>query len=678
MKITPVLFGAACLALPVAAVSRLAAEPVQGPPDANFKTQFQKLATQKNKDEMAKLVKSRLEDAIAWVTWTCEQIAAKPSDEHEAFMADLREAWTAGVKSTFADKEYEYFKNIGTHRKDRNDLKSRMEKAATEFRDNLDKKDGFVYQNLVDEFDAIAAGFEQEGDFFEASQTWILGARSYDEELRGSGADLHKACVDWTHAVECRDKVDLKDQAYEDALKRKNALVAKGFDKKAGPVAKPADEPPPKPAADAGAPVTVKLGFEVVGSIDEFLRPNYLCDEIDILWEPIPIKAKGNCATLQRLDGAPLFCRVGPSDLRVDSNGDGTGDDKVALTGNIAPIKITLGKGDKASPYAILGQVGTDREEFQGIQINLQPADDRYTIYALAAASVVGTINGIPVRVIDESLDGTYGGQPKTWRYQGLSKDMAQPDLDSIVIGASKRARPWSEYQQIGDKWFKLETVSPNGQELKATPASVETGTLKLDYKGPAPTWVIVKGSNDTKDSYFDLVEGGAKGVEVPVGKYSLAYGEVRKGKKKLVQKAVILPGKRMNGWEVKKGATTLVTLGAPYGFDFQPTFQDGKLSVKGSSVFIVGAQGERYERMWDCVPHPEVIWRKKGSKTPSKGDRMPFVQDSAAFEKLGWEATWTPLDLDLTLKNEKGPVEVQLVEKKHELFGKIESDWKE
>src|SRR5262245_3736783 len=128
MKITPVLLGSACLALPLAAFSGRTAEPAQGPPDASFKTQFQKLAAQKNKDEMAKLVKSRLEDAIGWITWTCEQIAAKPSDEHEAFMADMREAWTAGVKSTFADKQYEYFKNIGTHRKDRNDLKARMEK----------------------------------------------------------------------------------------------------------------------------------------------------------------------------------------------------------------------------------------------------------------------------------------------------------------------------------------------------------------------------------------------------------------------------------------------------------------------------------------------------------------------------------------------------------------------
>ena len=42
----------------------------------------------------------------------------------------------------------------------------------------------------------------------------------------------------------------------------------------------------------------------------------------------------------------------------------------------------------------------------------------------------------------------------------------------------------------------------------------------------------------------------------------------------------------------------------------------------------------------------------------------------------MGWEAVWFPLDLALDVKGQ-GEVEVQLVDKKHELFGKLESEWK-
>jgi hypothetical protein len=61
-----------------------------------------------------------------------------------------------------------------------------------------------------------------------------------------------------------------------------------------------------------------------------------------------------------------------------------------------------------------------------------------------------------------------------------------------------------------------------------------------------------------------------------------------------------------------------------------------------------------------------------------SKGEKMPLVQDTDGLQKKGYEACWSPLDAEIDLKGEKGPIEVQLVDKKHDIFGKIESDWKE
>ena len=48
-------------------------------------------------------------------------------------------------------------------------------------------------------------------------------------------------------------------------------------------------------------------------------------------------------------------------------------------------------------------------------------------------------------------------------------------------------------------------------------------------------------------------------------------------------------------------------------------------------------------------------------------------------LEKHGWPAAWFPLDTTVETKEKPGTeVEVQLVDKKHDLFGKVESDWKE
>jgi hypothetical protein len=77
-------------------------------------------------------------------------------------------------------------------------------------------------------------------------------------------------------------------------------------------------------------------------------------------------------------------------------------------------------------------------------------------------------------------------------------------------------------------------------------------------------------------------------------------------------------------------------------------------------------------------VSKPEVSWRKKGTKKSSKPERMERVPDAAAIEKLGYVATWFPMKFEVELKGVEGPLEVQLSEKKNDLFGKVESPWKE
>src|SRR5690606_2337113 len=130
--------------------------------------------------------------------------------------------------------------------------------------------------------------------------------------------------------------------------------------------------------------------------------------------------------------------------------------------------------------------------------------------------------------------------------------------------------------------------------------------------------------------------------------------------------------------YDVTAGEVTKVPLGAPYSFDYSFTAADGQLVVPGKSVVVIGSAGERYERPWNAVASPSVSWREAGSKRGSKVEDMPVLRDTDPMYSEGYHVAWFPRDLSLPLPSGVGKIEVQLSEKKHKLFGKIESGWKE
>jgi len=655
---------------------------------SDFEKEFKAALQQKATAEQHKLVKTRVPEAVACVIATGEQILVSSSDELEALMAGLREAWKAVHKSEFAERAYKYYSLAdGTQKKDRAELKLQYDKARRTFDNNLTKKApeefDLVYAQLRDHPDF----FDQAGDLYLASESAYVVARALDETLRTSGADLHLAWKFYVKAIELRERWELKDPSYEECVKRRNALAAKGADKKAEPGAgsEPGGSGPGMPAAPGGsppgAPLKAALTFEVLASPEQFQRPNYHADDSFPLWPPLALTKKDkNRAVFANMNKSPAVLREGSNDVRLDTNGDGKGDEKVPLTGNIVAVKTTIGEGADARPWAFLAVVGGQKEFYQGIEVNLQPVDDVMTIYTLGAASVVGSVEGKSVRLIDETMDGIYGTVPQTYGFAGLSKDVFQPDFDTMVVGAAKRARPFSEWAEIEGAWYHL-AVDAAAKELTATPHTPDVGFLKLDLKGTAvpPSALIVQGKDSLSKCFYDLADAGPKGLAVPVGNYVLCYGELRRGKKKQLQKCAILPGRAMAGWSVRRGETTLVELGAPFDFDFKTKRDGDNVTIEGATVRVIGRGGERYERTWNCVPAAEVGFRKKGVKAkPGKYERLPIAGDVEVINKQGWDVPWSPMDLVLDVKSAGPEVEFQLVLKKHDLFGKIESNWKE
>lgn len=669
-------------------------------PDVAFKEKLKKAVATGKKADVESLVSSDSTQAAAWILRLSEILLDRDDPNEKPLHAALVEAWNAQVKTAYPAKVGEYLKALDADkRRTRTDLRKRLTQAWNDLEGNRDAKDGLMFVQTAEELDLLSGAFETEGDLYSASEAFVALATCFDEPLRGTDAEPHKAWKYWTRAAELRAQVECKDERFDEAEKRRAELAKKGHDKEGGPAGGPDGGPdkggggagkgeapaePAGPPGEAGNPVSVALTFEALPGPEAYQRPCFQADEIYALWNPIQLEGKGSSSPIQQLGkDSPVLFRVGSSDLRFDTDGDGKGDgaadQKIALTGTMTPFKIQIGHGDTARPWAFFAVSGIEQDVFQGITVNFQPTDTALRIHVLSAASVVGTIGTTPIRVIDDTMDGVYGSEVQTYGYGGLANGSFQPEMDSIVIGASKRARPWSQYQEIGGSWWKLDKGSL-GKELLATPAKVSTGILKLDAKGVAPSYVVVRGANELKDSYFDLVEGGSKGVAVPAGRYTLFYGEVRKGKKRQVVKSLILPGRAQGNYDVAAGGTTTIALGAPYGFDFLANNDEGKIKVTGASVVVTGSAGERYERAWNCVPRAEVAWRKKGTKKGSTPVKMPLITDQGvlyARGNQGWLDVWFPLDLEIDTKGVTD-AEIQLVDEKNKLFGKVESAWKE
>lgn len=647
----------------------------------SFRERFAQAAKLKSYDEMGKLLQQHKDEAVLLVFQLCLQASRQGTDAVEQEIQDLRMAWKNTLKTDFVLLTYEYYALLTpAERKDHYSLESRYARLEPRANKAVEEKDTAALIAMSAEWRELALAFQRLGDM----QYMALAAMRYyqctGERHLGAQADLKRACEALGLIIEAREKWELEDSYYFQSKEAYASLVGLGY----GPDgtqrppaggAAPASAPAaPTPAAE-GAPVEIELAFEAVEQIEQFERPGYELDPAYPSWPSVwigPTK-KGDMVSFP--DGKrPDFTRVASAELTVDGNRDGQPDTTLKVTGNLGVMRFDVGSGEEQRPWACLWVTGTDKEMFQGMEVNLQPTDENMSIFVAPAASMVGTLAGVPVRVFDDNMDGIYGSAPQVWPHKGIVDGFLQPNMDSIAIGGSKRARPWSELQQIGNAWYKLEPKR-GGRALSATPTSVQTGAVKLESKGPAPDRVIIKSVD--KEHYYDLVEGGAKGVQVPIGRYQLYMGFIREGKRRDVTKALILPGKAPIQVDVVAGGTAVLKLGAPYGFDFAFALDGDKLTVEGATVAVVGVAGERYERTWNCRPLPEVSWRKAGSKKGEKPRKLDAIMDAQAMYEAGWEYAFLPSRTIYDVDKNLGAVELQLTQKKHALFGSIESAWK-
>ena len=673
LALVPAHAAASGAAAAASAAAGVEASPVTLQGLADFKEKFEQARKVNAKDEMRKLVRTRKDDAVFYVVEVAESIANNPSEIVFERMAAISEAWSAEVRTPFCENMERFFSNLsGPFKTDRRKFMLEYKKLEKAWFENIGgAKDRQVLNQHAAAFKRLAESFTAIGDKYFESNSWQFVALSLDDIHEKGGPDLRGAAEGYKACLEARKAVGLKDKVvtgYEERLRQLEALGYGEAPKEGSPEA--------AAAAEAAKPFTVQAAAAEPLEPGDLVRPNWFLDDHFVIWHQIYLQGKGSSAAIGRLEGGPQALRTKAAEVLVDVDRDGAGDVELPLRGRPQVISMELGDGDAKRPWSFLAMVGHEQTQYQGIQYNSALQDNSALIFIAPSASMTFDLEGTSVQVIDENMNGEFGDTPGTWAHIGLSEGVYQPEPDSMLIGGGKRAVPYSEFVQVGDQWYQL-TPQNGGTSFEVARMSFPVGELKLDFgKGPKPSYVILKGRDRFENLYVDLV--GSKKVEVPVGRYTLAYGMVSKGKKLQSIKALMVADSDTKAWDVRPGETTEVELGGPFDLDFDVQLEGDELTVPGQSVVVVGRGGERYERMWNCVLDPDVSWRKAGSGRGSKGEGMGTHGDQDAMQKYGYPAVWFPKDLTLRVKAGEEGVEASLFVKKNKLFGKLQSTWRD
>ncbi len=647
-----------------------------------FRSEFDKATQLGAKKRQDDLMKRSEADAIYAIIVTAEAISNAPNDIlYDRYQA-LRDTWTRVFETNFPEDMEVYFANLDPKSKaERRKLRNQYEKVVKKQLAAQAEKDAAALIPIAAEMVACANAFQELGDRWFESQALLGAGVALDEQFQGKKADLRQVCGHFERAVKLREEVGVKDILYKQTVPRLKSLQALGFgsgpkagggagdDGVGGGDAEPA-------AASAGSAITAKMTFELFKGMDDMLRPSFYLDDHFQVWPAVNLGAVKSSARFPRIPDGPTVFRPSASKVMVDTDGDGEGDTEWPTRGKLESLTVELGSGASKRPWAVFSLTGRQEDFYQGQQLNLLATDASYQLYHVPAGAMVGELAGVKVQVVDDDMDGVYGTLPPlAYQNFGLAKGVDQLDFDSIRVDGQKKAGPFSEFVNLGSAgWHKIQSQN-GGNELVAEPYTFKTGSVQLKGKGAKPEFFILRGTGEVLGNTFIDVSGGKK-VDVPVGRYELVWGLLRSGKKMQVAKATIRSSSQSGLIDVLEGETTVIPFGQPYKFDFEYENGSDSVTVAGSSVVVVGAGGEVYDRFYQAVPNPEGSVRKAGSKRGSSGVRMRPAQSNDEIDKFGWAAMWKPLDAEISKK--KGEeVEVQLTEKKNTLFGKIESDWK-
>jgi hypothetical protein len=649
-----------------------AAAPVQ-PAAADFRGDFQRAYKIADHAGMSKLVRDASVDAAAWLYELASSLTRQPDEERQRLFDALNRAWFDAFTTRFGDRVLAFWQGLDdAGRTRRGELYQEYFALTTTYfakrGEPITPARNTELQAIGDRFDPIAQALFDLGDGYFASRAWMYVGDAYSPQAVGDAAAIAtRELAAQKKALAACDAMDIGDRSHRECRTRVTTLegaIARGTAKG---VPDPKAEGAAKLPFEFAAPVTVAAKALELSDPKKFPRLAYGWDDAHPTWPTLYLKEVGQTAAFAGMIDGPTFERQGLLDVVVtDQDGNSS---RVVLSRELQLVTTRVGRGERAVPYTFGAMVGNRDDEFQGFSANLESTASNLAIYLRPAAAVVVDVAGTPVHVLDDNLDGIFGGPPTDVTVSGVAGGTTQTAIDSVFVGKSKTPVPFSEVLQVGKAWYRL-TSADNGRTFDVALATgLEVGTVQLAYKGADLEWVVVRGTKTTA-SLFHRLEPG-KPVELPVGEYRVFSGVVRDG----AAKSLLVPGDA-EPFTVTAGARTDLVLGGPFRFDFSSSETPEGVKVKGTSVVVVGAGGEHYTRFWGSRPSPEVHLRKAGGGPWTKVGQLGLIDDIDELGEHGgdgWTKVWWPLDG--TFENKLGDgVDVRLVEKKNPLFGKIDS----
>jgi hypothetical protein len=641
---------------------------------AEFLKRFRDAQRVGDRNTMQRLFKSEQPQAIWWIIDTAMRMGSEPSEALAKDMQLQKETWWSAFETRFADKMERFYAFLRPQAQ--NAIRS-MAVDATEvssvarglLADQQAERRIERIKDYRERAKGLALRFEELGDRYFAGEMWfVAGECSGPDHIPDKEADLGLALEAFGKFLEHRDEIELVDnlnQTAEDSIKRFEALGAVAG-AGAGPTA----------SIEVGSSASAPGAPEIEDKVSKLERPCYLTDEVYLTWNAIWVPGMDGEVTFPRMDKSGVRVkRTGAASIQVIGSDGSTAD--VSLNNTIQLVRTVVGRGDEQREWAFLVADPGTQEYFNTVPMNMAAGAEGQSLYVAPAASQVFEVGGEAVRVFDDDIDGVFGGPGQGYVWPGMQGDKGEQELqfDSMLVGKSKRAVPFSRLVQIADQWYQLEPEY-GGKIMRHAPVTLRTGTLELQAKGADFAWYVVEGLDELAGVRFDLAQA-RRGVTVPVGRYRLISAGLRAGKRADIMKATVAPplGEDAGVVFVAPDAEAAFVAGAPYGFDFKAYVEGDELAIDGESVVVVGAGGERYHRIWNARNEPDVELRKPGSGRGTKVGSLKAVWTTQEIIDVGPTRAWKPLDA--RVPNRFGAaVEIRLLEKNN-LFGKIESDWK-
>lgn len=299
---------------------------------------------------------------------------------------------------------------------------------------------------------------------------------------------------------------------------------------------------------------------------------------------PFPFRTAGGGTWLDAPPGTPLPLGAGVATgdekgyLLIDTDGDGKPETQIKSLDDSVTVKYKDGEVAAQASIKFRYRMGDGKRQY---------------VWQRNSANT-GKVGKSTVALVDDNGNGSFN----------------QWGADALAIGKSPFASPLSEVANIDGTVYRVRVDAP-GKTLWTKKYEGEVGSVDLvsGYKAFGKlNWLVLTSGPSV---FIDVA--GSKEVQLPVGTYTIAMGEIGAGK----MTAQIRNG-TMAPIVVEAGKCTKVTWGMPVRFDFTYAINGGKVEIAWKDVRLVGAGKEEYYTFT-----PETITPKVEVKEDKTGKEL-------------------------------------------------------